>query len=223
MTNRDAVSKVRTLLRFNNSDVFISDRAILSNLSAVTVKLAVQNLNRRIGWGLDSLFTTIPCLEMEKVPLYSCCDTQSDCMIAASVKELPTIVDSYYSLAIKGVMSIDNKVRFKELDDPTRYVNFQKIYPGKVENFFWVKNKKLYITNPNIEAVSISAFFSDVLEGGYDCGECGNDCPENPLDQEWKHLPKLADDIIRMTVSLIMETFSRVPQDNTSNGKEDTK
>lgn len=222
MTNRDIVSKVKTLLRFNNSDVFITDRTILSVVQDVNIKLVTQQLQKRSYWNSPNLFTTIECLDMEEVPLYECCDTTSDCTIARSKLKLPEIVDCMFGLVIRGVWSIDGKVEFKELSSPNRLTNLIKIYPNKPfpKRYYFIHNNYLYITDPDILKVKISAFFKEVLNPNeFDCSATDS-CPINPLDGKFATLPKLVDDITRISADLLMQTVVQIPQEQTSDDKE---
>ena len=221
-TNRDIVSRIKSLLRFTSSDIMITDRLILNVAQTTNVKLTSQQLQKRSASNSPNIFTEIPCLEMEPVPLYSCCSTESNCMVAISKIELPTIVDLYQQVVVRGVFSIDGKVSFKEIQSPTRYDNILNIYPNKKDNYYWIQNKRLYITDPNIEIVRLSAFFRDIVDiSKYSsCKEDSEDCPINPLDMEWKGLPKLEDDIVRLAAELIMSSFKQIPPENTSDGRE---
>lgn len=222
MLNREIVSRIKSLLRFTTSDILISNRMILGVAQSMNVKLTTQNLQKRQGSNSPNLFTDIPCLEMETVPLVSCCNTTIDCQVAKSKEELPSIVETYLNVVIRGVYSIDGKVAFKEVQSPTRYSDILKIYPNKRDNFYWIQNKHLYITNPDIEVVKLSAFFRDIvdLSNFSKCKEDEEVCPINPLDMEWKSLPKLEDDIVRLSVEFIMNSFKRIPPENTSDGRE---
>lgn len=224
-TNREMVSKVRNLLKLNNVDVFISDRFILSVLSGVNTKLVTQQLQKRSYWNSPNLFTNIDCLVMEPVPLYTCCSTTSNCDIARSVLPLPAIVDCMFGLVIRGVWSIDEKNQFKELDSPSRLVNLMNIYPKKSFNrYYFIHESHLYVTDPNIELVKMSAFFKDIIDmSKYSCNkDVDNPCPTNPLDQKFSTLPKLEDDIVTISAQKLMESFLQIPQDATADNRERT-
>lgn len=222
MIARDIVSKVRGILKMTSPDLVISDRLIWSVISPINHKLLSQSISRRKAWGVEQLYTTIPCLEMEEVPLYSCCDIVSECMIAKSKKELPEILESSYNLAIKRVSSIDDKVKFSELTTPERYANILKIYPNSDKRYYFLKNRYLYITDPLIESVTITAVFKDLVDPDeYSCGGDERDCPKNPLDVEFKTLARLEDDIVRLSCQQILSTFSQLPQQvNSGDGIE---
>lgn len=220
-TARSYVSKVRTLLKLSSTDFIISDRLILRELLDVNAKIISQQLSQRKGLGGDSLFTLIKCLEMEKVPLYSCCTTQSDCMITRTIKELPTIVDTYYSLAIKTVSDVSGRIQFNRLDNPTRLTNLLKIYPNKpLGTYYWIQDKHLYTTSPDLELISISAFFKELVDPNLFSCDSNNESCTNPLDLEFKTLPKLQEDITNITAQQIANTYLRLPEQKGSDNME---
>lgn len=205
-----------------SNDLIISDRLILKELLQVNVKLVSQQLSQRKGLGADNLYTLIKCMEMEKVPLYSCCNTESDCMVTRSVKELPTIVDTYYSLAIEYVQSVDRRIQFNKLDNPSRLVNLLKIYPGKpLGTYYWVQDKHIYTTSPDLELISISAFFKELVDPNlFSCSDDASSCPVNFLDLPFKTLPKLEEDITQIAANNIANSFLRLRQEKTSDNME---
>lgn len=226
-TNREIVSKVKSELRLTSSDILITDRLVLSIVQAINIKLVIQQLQRRIGVNSPNLFTDIPCLKMTPVPLYTCCDTTSDCMVASSQMKLPALVEGYYGNVVRGVFSIDSKVKFTELPNPNNYVNLSKIYPKSKKVYYWIQNGYLYISDPNIEVVKISAFFADIEDvcKFLECVECVDPkdftyCPTNPLDLDFKSLPKLEDDIVRLAAAEVMDTFKRLRPEITSDNQE---
>lgn len=223
VTYRNIVGKIRGLLKLSSPDALISDRLILSVIQGVNTKLVTQQLNKRIGSNSPNLFTNIPCIRMKSVPLYSCCETQSQCNIAKSIDPIPDIVDSYYNLAIRHVSSVDGKVKFNEMDSPARYSNLLKIYPKTKDKYFFIVDKHLYVTDPEIELVSISAFFRDLVDPQqFSCNKNSLVCPTNPLDLEFRSLPKMEDDIVNICLQELMQTFKNSQEDRSSNGQENT-
>lgn len=209
-TARNLVSLIRADLDKWGTDRFISDRHILATVLPIINKFISQQVSQKKVWGIDQLFTNISWLKMKEVPIYSCCDIQSDCMIAKSVKKLPDIVDSYYNLIIRSVQSVDGKVKFNELNTPERYANLLKLYPKhSPKPYFFMKDGYLYITDPDVEAVSISAIFKGLIDPDeYSCQDDCEDkgkCPKNPLDLEIKFLPKLEADIVLATYQKLIQ------------------
>jgi hypothetical protein len=151
---------------------------------------------------------------MMEVPLADCCDVGSECNIARSVKKLPSIADSKFSLVVQGVWSIDKRAKYKEIN-PDRYSNYMDLaLKNKNEKFFWVLSDYLYVTDPSLEMVSMSAFFAEPMDPSqYACDAKDRICPTNPMDLEFKTLPFLKDDIVTMVYKKLLETFLRVHSD----------
>ena len=213
-TLRQYVSDVRSAFKQHSPDVDLSDRQIANELVRTNLKLVNQSLNKRIGWNSPNLFTALPCIPMMEVPLVECCDISSECNIARSVKKLPSIADSKFSLVVQGVWSVNKRAKYKEIN-PDRYSNYLDLaLKNPNEKFFWVLDNYLYITDPSLEMASMSAFFAEPMDfTQYSCDAKERACPTNPLDMDFKTLPFLKDDIVTITYKKLLETFLRVKAD----------
>jgi hypothetical protein len=69
--------------------------------------LIKRETNLRKLWSTDTLFTTIPCLEMCEVSISECCDYSDPCTIARSKHKIPRISEGNYQYVIQGVYSIN--------------------------------------------------------------------------------------------------------------------
>jgi hypothetical protein len=228
-TYRDIVSRVRSSFKLISSDNVCSDRMILAEILSTNLMLVVRELQKRANWSSPNLFTLLECLDMEEIPLYTCCDTQSDCTIRRSALEVPQIVDCNYNLVINGVFGIDNgktkgSTKFKELLNADRYSNYLKLYPedNKKDKFYWIQNKHLYITDSNIEKVALNAFFVDPINpADYSCTSTTT-CI-NPLDLEFKSLPKIEDNVVQIVFKKISDTYKRSIEDKSEDDLDTSK
>lgn len=216
MTNREIVSQLRTSFKLISSDNLVSDRACLQELRNAAFLLIKQQTDKRKLMASDTLFTQIDCLELERVSLAECCSYTSPCEIGKSKVKIPKIAENIYGPVIQGVYSIDKKVRF-DFIDPNRYANYLHLYPkSKQKNkFFWIRNEHLYITDPNIEIVTLSAFFEDDIDTtvyGCDCESIK--CPQNPLDAEFKCPGFLINNVLTIARDSILKTYKRSTPDN---------
>lgn len=227
ITNRDVVSRVRSTHRLLSGDASINDRAILAELKSVASLLVKRELNLRKLVATDTLYTTISCLEMKEVPLSECCEYVDPCTIARSKEKLPRIGESNYFYAIKGVFSIDQKIKLKEVT-PTRYINLLKLPARPPEYYYWIQNNYLYVTNPNLCKIKLSAFFEEDVPDSIlypqDC-ECTahinkEDLCLNPLDKEFKCPSYLIDNVVDMTSKRLLTTYFRIPEDRTSDNAD---
>ena len=225
-TNRKMVSRVRSTHRLLSGDTAINDRAVLAELSSNARVLIKRELNLRKLSATDSIYTTIPCLEMKEVPLSECCEYVDPCTIARSKFKLPKIGESNYLYAIQGVFSVDQKVKLKEIT-PSRYINLLKLPARIPEYYYWIQNNYLYVTNPNLCKIKLVAFFEEEVPNDImfpkDC-ECQAYAKEeeciNPLDKDFKCPGYLEQPVIDMTSKFLLQTYFRLPEDRTSDNAD---
>lgn len=226
-TVRDAISRVRTTNKLLSSDNIISDRAIAAELKSKAIMLIRRETNLRRLWSTSTIFNEIPCLEMEQVPLAECCEYKSDRVIARSKHKLPKISEGIYGYLIQWVMNVEKRVRFDEMSI-NRYVNYLKMDPNVRKAVFWLDNRFLYVSDPDAEVVSISAYFEDDIPKYLLFPECKcnskkppyDEC-KNPLDLQFKCPGYLEDNCVSMTSKYLVETYFRIEPDKTSNERDD--
>ena len=160
-TGRKLVSDVRSMHKLISTDASITDRAILSEIRNNSLLLIKRETNLRKLWATDTLFTTLPCLEMIEVPISECCGYVDSMKISRSKHKLPNIAEGNYQYVIQGVYSINalggTGTKIKEITI-NRYTNLLDLDTRKSEMYFMIINNYLYITNPNIQAIRFIAF-----------------------------------------------------------------
>jgi hypothetical protein len=142
-TLRKLVSDVRSVHKILSTDSLITDRAIASEIRNNALLLIKRETNLRKLWATDTLFTTIPCLEMVEVPISECCNYVDECSIARTKLKLPRISEGNYQYVIQGVYSINAMGgQGKKLKEITvnRYINLLKLPIIKKEEYFWISN-----------------------------------------------------------------------------------
>ena len=90
-TLRKLVSDVRSVHKLLSTDSLITDRAIASEIRNNSLLLIKRETNLRKLWATDTLFTTIPCLEMVEVSISECCNYVDECSIARTKFKLPRV------------------------------------------------------------------------------------------------------------------------------------
>jgi len=227
-TARELVSLVRSEHKLLSTDTLITDRTILSEIRQCTLHLVKRETNLRKLWTTDSIFKTIPCLEMIQVPISECCDYADACTIARTKFKIPRIAEGNYQYVIQGVYSINTLggkgKKIKEIS-VNRYLNLLKLPVIKKEEYFWISNDYLYVTNPMLEVVRLVAFFEEDIPNKImypDCG-CGNDVTDeewckNPLDKEFALPGYLEKQVLELTSQKLMSTYFRIRADISSDG-----
>ena len=226
---RKYVSDIRAMHKLLSTDSLITDRAIAAEIRNESLLLIKRETNLRKLWATDTLFTTIPCLEMIEVPISECCDYVDPCSIARTKYKLPRISEGNYQYVIQGVYSINalsgKGKKLKEIS-VNRYMNLLNLPIIKKEDYFWISNDYLYVTNPLLQAVRFVAFFEEDIPNEImfpDCG-CGNieytedDYCKNPLDKELPLPGYLIKQVLDLTSQKLLQTYFSLKTDISQEG-----
>lgn len=227
-TGRKLVSDVRSMHKLISTDASITDRAILSEIRSSSLLLVKRETNLRKLWATDTLFTTLPCLEMIEVPISECCGYVDSQTISRSKYKIPNIAEGNYQYVIQGVYSINalggRGTKIKEIT-VNRYINILKLDNRKREMYYLIVNDYLYITNPNIQGIRMAAFFTEEVPNEllYPSCCCGENLPSeekciNPLDKEFPLPGYLEKQVLKLTSDKLLETYFRLKTDITPEG-----
>jgi hypothetical protein len=227
-TLRKLVSDVRAMHKLLSTDNLITDRVVASEIKNNTLLLVKRETNLRKLWATDTLFTTIPCLELVEVPISECCDYVDPCTVARTKFKLPRICEGNYQYIIQGVYSINAMSgQGKKLKETTinRYINLLKLPIIKNEQYYWISNGYLYVNNPLLQAVRIAAFFEEDVPNEIMFAECCcsdninlEDYCKNPLDKEYGCPGYLEKQVLELTSQKLLSTYFRLKTDQTEDG-----
>lgn len=228
MTGRQLVSDVRATFKLISSDTILTDRAILSEIRSNALLLIKRETNLRKLWATDTVFTTIPCVDMVEVPISECCEYVDNCTIARSKLPIPRISEGNYQYVIQGVYSINAMSgKGKKLKEITvnRYINLLKLPIVKQEEYFWITNNYLYVTNPFVKAARLVALFEEDVPNELLYGECGcgdsitdDEWCKNPLDKEFPLPGYLRKQVLDLTAEKLSKTYYAVKEDVSNQG-----
>jgi hypothetical protein len=228
-TLRKLVSDVRSVHKILSTDSLITDRAIASEIRNNALLLIKRETNLRKLWATDTLFTTIPCLEMIEVPISECCNYVDECTIARTKLKLPRISEGNYQYVIQGVYSINalggQGKKLKEIS-VNRYINLLKLPVIKKEEYYWITDGYLYVNNPMIKSIRFVAFFEEDVENEIMYPECGcgssdytlDEICKNPLDKEFALPGYLEQQVLQLTSQKLLSTYFNLKTDVSSEG-----
>lgn len=228
-TLRKLVSDVRSMHKLLSTDSLITDRAIASEIRNNSILLIKRETNLRKLWATSTLFTTIPCLELIEVPISECCDYQDPCSVARTKFKLPRISEGNYQYLIQGVYSINamggTGTKLKEIT-VNRYINMIKLPVIKKEVYYWIMNDYLYVTNPMMKALRLSACFeqevpNEIMYPEAGCGNCQPSTEElcmNPLDKPFSLPGYLEKQMLELVSQKLLSTYFQLKTDITSDG-----
>lgn len=229
-TLRQLVSSVRSMHRILSTDAMITDRAIATEIRENSLLLIKRETNLRKLWATDTLFTTIPCLEMKEVPISDCASYSEDLIISRSKLKLPGIAEGSYNYVIQGVYSINvlggTGKKLKEISI-NRYLNLLKLPSKKNEEYFWINNDYLYVTSSFVEMIRISALFEHGVSNSVmypeDCDCSGDtftieDYCMNPLDKRFYLPGYLEAQVLSLVGKNLKESYFKIQQDVSNEG-----
>jgi len=228
-TFRKLVSDVRSMHKLLSTDNLITDRAVMSEIKNNAFLLIKRETNLRKLWATDTVFTTIPCMEMVEVPISECCEYSDPCSVARTKFKLPRITEGNYQYVIQGVYSINAMSgQGKKLKEITinRYINLLKLPIIKKEEYYWITNGYLYVNNPLLKAIRLVALFEEDVPNEIMFPECGCGSPEytteelckNPLDKESPVPGYLEKQVLELTSQKLLSTYFRLKTDITNDG-----
>ena len=227
-TLRKLISDVRSMHKILSTDSLITDRAIASEIRNNSLLLMKRETNLRKLWSTDTVFTTIPCLEMVEVPISECCEYVDECTIARTKFKIPGIAEGNYQYVIQGVYSINALGgKGKKLKEITvnRYINLLKLPIIKKEEYYWITNEYLYVNNPMIKSIRFVALFEKDIPNEIMYPECG--CGTNVTDEEWCKNPLdkefalpgyLEKDVLELTSKKLLQTYFSIKTDVSQEG-----
>lgn len=228
-TLRKLVSDVRSMHKLLSTDNLITDRVIASEIRNNSLLLIKRETNLRKLWATDTVFTTIPCLEMMEVPISECCNYVDECSVARTKVKLPRISEGNYQYVIQGVYSINAMSgQGKKLKEITinRYINLLKLPIIKKEEYYWIVNGYLYVNNPLVETIRFVALFEEDVTNEIMYPECGCGTPQatldeickNPLDKEFSIPGYLEKQALELTSQKLLATYFQIKTDTTQDG-----
>jgi len=227
-TARYHISTIRSSHKLLSTDAIITDRAILAELRASTILLVKRETDKRKLWATDTLFQSLPCLEMKEVSISECCEIVDDCTISRSKFKLPRMSEGNYQYLIQGAWSINamggKGQKFKEITI-NRYINLLKLPVIKKQMYYWIVDNYLYTNNPNLQALRLAAFFEEDIPNEImypDC-DCGveptlDDLCKNPLDKEFPLPGYLSEQVLQMVSQKLLQRYFNLKSDMTQEG-----
>lgn len=218
----DMISRVRSAFKLIDADNVISNRVVADELRAASLKLIKQQTDKRRLLASDNIFTTLKCLEMEQVPLSSCCSYQDPCQVARTKLRLPRVAENIYG-PLGELYSIKGKQKF-DFADIDRFVNLLKMYPNKKGlRYWWISDGHIYISDPLIETVTFRAVFEeDFTARDYECNAIPG-CPDNPMDLEFKCPGYLEMDVVNIARDMILRDYKQSKDDKSVDNNDESR
>ena len=132
------------------------------------------------------------------------------------------MMSTFIGLTTKKKTALATKIKEISIN---RYLNLLKLPIIKKEMYFWIYNDYLYITNPLLQTVSMSALFeedipNEIMFPECDCGTAYKleDKCKNPLDKSFSLPGYLEKQVLDIVSQKLLQTYFNIKTDISSEG-----
>ena len=156
---RDTVSRVRTLIKANVEDAFVTDRFIYSEVAKYAHMFIKRDNVANTIINFNTIIKTLPCVELievDKVSDTCCASIRSNCKIRITKDKITHVVECRYGPIFRSVTTLDNSNDFT-LTTPNTFNSIigTTTYRYNKTLYFWYINGYLYFPNVDFDYVKI--------------------------------------------------------------------
>ncbi len=184
----DTVSRVRNLIKGVKEDAFITDRLLYSLILKYAKLLIRRQDNENKIMRFQSLFETLPCVELIEVDkVEACCaGIRSNCTIMRTKDKLPVVLEGAYGPLFRSISSLDGSVECF-VTYPSTYTSMSNTTTFKynTNKYCWYAGGYLYFPNIDWEAVRVEGLWDESISM-YTCD--GDVCA--PRQDDATHVPE---------------------------------
>lgn len=225
MLNREVIQRVQSAYSkgVQSQSSRLSSRNIFSKLSTLRSKL-VTNETKKKQKISQWTYQTLPCIELEEVPLNECpCTPQSGCMILKSKYPIPSLMTGMDKHLIQSVTGMEGKMVLVEINSEDKKYSKGNKYTAKEPDYFFRSiGDKIYVyvtVNLRIPSISMTALFDDPIKAYLFPSMCeqNQDNCINYLDFEFPMDRDQIDSLIEMAASELIDRFLGTRQDSSNN------
>lgn len=165
-TRADSISRIRNLIKGVKQDAFITDRFLFSIIMKYAKTLIRRQDNENKIMKFQSLFETIPCVELIEVDkVEACCSgIRTNCKIMRTKDKLPEVLEGAYGPLFRGITSLDRSVEVYKTY-PSTFTNIANSTDFKYNKnkYYWYIDGYLYFPNIPWEGVLVEGIFADSI------------------------------------------------------------
>jgi hypothetical protein len=208
----DSVSRVRNLLKAVKEDPFITDRFLYSLILKYAKLLIKRQDNENRIMRFQSLFETIPCIELIEVDKVEACCTgiRTNCTIRRTKDKLPDVLEGSYGPLFRSITSLDRSIEVYRTY-PSIYTSIANSTNAKYNKtkYYWYLDGYLYFPNIEWEGVLVEGLWT----ANVDYLKCdGDDCQ---LKQDHLvHIPEYLFAEIEQLVMKDLGMFVQMPNES---------
>ena len=216
VTIGDVVSRVRSQIKAEIQDAFVTDRYLYSLiLKYAKLYMRRQDSSNKL-MKFNSIWQTLPFVELIDVDKVEarCSGIQSGQTIKRTKEKLPSFMEGYWGPLVRTVSSIDGSVECQPTS-PGTYTSMTKTTSHKYNKtkYFWFLNDYLYLPNVEWDAIKLEGIFEEDISK-WSC-DISDDCTPRYLQNIY--IPEfLFAEIETQVLNQLMNTM-KVPSEDSDN------
>jgi len=202
----EAISRVRNAIKAVDTDSFITDRLIYSNIIKYAKMYIKQQTAQSAQTRFNSLYVKLPCVDLIEVDrVEACCEPKSGVLIKRTKDKLPGILEGAGGLLLRTVASVDGSHEVFR-STPQFYTAQQKTSGARYNKtkYYWYLNGYLYIPNVDWDAIAIEGIFENKL-----MPTCEDPCL--PIQDQYLNIPS---ELFAQVEQQVINDFGRMSQIN---------
>lgn len=207
----ESISRVRGLAKAVKEDAFITDRFLYSLIIKYAKLLIKRQDNENKIMRFQSLFETIPCLELIEVDKVEACCTgiRTNCTIRRTKDKLPEILEGSYGPLFRSVTSLDRSIELYQTY-PSIFTNIANStnYKYNKQKYYWYLDGYLYFPNIEWDGILVEGLWSSSIEHL----QCDGD-PCRPKQEQEIHVPEYLFAEIEQLVMKDLGAFIQMPNE----------
>jgi hypothetical protein len=211
----EAISRVRNNIKAVDTDSFITDRLIYSNIIKYAKLYIKQQTAQSVQSRFNSLYVKLPCVDLIEVDkVEACCDVKSGVLIKRTKDRLPGVLEGAGGLLLRTVASVDGSEEVFRTT-PQFYNAQQKTSAAKYNKtkYYWFLDGYLYIPNVDWDSIAIEGIFESKLTP-----TCEDPC--RAVQDQYLNIPS---DLFAQVEQQVVNDFLRMAQINPDNQQGDNQ
>lgn len=211
----EAISRVRNNIKAVDTDSFITDRLIYSNIIKYAKLYIKQQTAQSVQSRFNSLYVKLPCVDLIEVDkVEACCEVKSGVLIKRTKDRLPGVLEGAGGLLLRTVASVDGSEEVFRTT-PQFYNAQQKTSAAKYNKtkYYWFLDGYLYIPNVDWDSIAIEGIFESKLTP-----TCEDPC--RAVQDQYLNIPS---DLFAQVEQQVVNDFLRMAQINPDNQQGDNQ
>ncbi len=229
MTNREAIHRLKRMLREINADSRLSDRTIYSLLRNHVKWLIYRESDKLKLLKADDIYQMLKCVKIIEAPAVDpCCSIKSLCTVYRTENKIPLLYEDSSGVIIKAVKTIDGSKSLTPIkaSEWERKLGNPWLDNSKKNQFYFYDNGYLYFPQGSWKMIEIVGLFQedisyiDLCDNPATCGDDTKKCSRF-LDRRFIVPAYLEAQVYESAIKDLSNTYKRIKEESDNINKKE--